>query len=91
MKTKVKVVKKIRVVKSVDMTVKDFQRSMGLGKDTAGYIAALGMLRMLCEKGIAKEVARLHMGGERLGRKSVVYRVPTRFTLKARNVGEAAA
>jgi hypothetical protein len=86
MKTKVK-----KSVGVVDLTVKDFQRTMGLGPDTAGYIAATCMLKMLVNRGIAKEVARLHTGGERLGRKSVVYRIPVQFTLKTKTAGTEAA
>ena len=78
MKTKAK-----KAAKAVDMTVRDFQASMGLGKDMAGYIAATQMVKMLVERGIAQEVARLHVGAEKLGRKSVIYRIPTRFTLTA--------
>lgn len=79
MKTK----KKNAAVKAVDLTAKDFQQTMGLGKDAAGYIAATKMLRMLVARGVAKEVARLHVGAEKLGRKSVIYRLPVEFTLKA--------
>lgn len=91
-KTKVKVKKKAVVsAKVVDMTVRDFQKSMGLGKDMAGYIAATQMVKMLVDKGIVKEVARLHVGTGKLGRKSVIYRVPVRFTLSAKLVGSEAA
>ena len=70
-------------VKTVDLTVREFQRRMGLGAEVKGYIAATVMMKMLVERGIAEEVARLHTGGERLGRKSVIYRLPVEFTLKA--------
>ena len=81
---------KAKKEKVVDLTVKDFQRTMGLGNETASYIAATVMLKMLVNRGIAKEVARLHTGGERLGRKSVVYRIPVQFTLRTKGNGEAA-
>lgn len=64
------------------MTVKDFCKNIGLHRDPVGYVAAAAVLRMLVKKGVAKEVARLHLGGERLGRKSLVYRLPVRLTLK---------
>lgn len=80
---KVKKVKKA-VSKTVDMTVKDFQTAIGLDKDPVGYVAAAAMLRMLVRKGVAKEVARLHLGNERLGRKTVVYQLPVELTLKTK-------
>lgn len=76
--------KAVRAAKTVDLTVKDFQATMGLGSETKGYIAATVMLGMLVKRGIAKEVARLHVGSEKLGRKSVIYRIPVKFTLKAK-------
>jgi len=82
----VKKVKKVKkaVSKTVDMTVKDFQTAIGLDKDPVGYVAAAAMLRMLVRKGVAKEVARLHLGNERLGRKTVVYQLPVELTLKTK-------
>jgi hypothetical protein len=76
--------------KAVDLTVKDFQKSIGLDKDPAGYVAAAAMLRMLVRKGVATEVARLHLGDEKVGRKSLVYRLPVQFTLKAKTGTDAA-
>ena len=58
--------------KTVDMTVKDFQTAIGLDKDPVGYVAAAAVLRMLVRKGVAKEVARLHLGNDRIGRKSML-------------------
>lgn len=81
---KLKNVKKKKVVvvsKTVDMTVKDFCKSIGLHRDPVGYVAAAAVLRMLVKKGIAKEVARLHLGDDRLGRKTLIYRLPVRLTL----------
>lgn len=72
------------VSKTVDMTVKDFQTAIGLDSDPVGYVAAAAVLRMLVRKGVAKEVARLHLGNERLGRKTVVYRLPVELTLKTK-------
>lgn len=74
--------KKVVVSKTVDMTVKDFQKAVGLDKDPVGYVAAAAVLRMLVKRGIAKEVARLHLGNDRVGRKTLVYRLPVRLTLK---------
>lgn len=74
--------KKVVVSKTVDMTVKDFQKAVGLDKDPVGYVAAAAVLRMLVKRGIAKEVARLHLGNERVGRKTLIYRLPVRLTLK---------
>jgi predicted PhzF superfamily epimerase YddE/YHI9 len=88
LKTKLK--KAAVAAKAVDLTVKDFQRAVGLEKDPAGYVAAAAMLRMLVRKGVAKEVARLHLGSDRMGRKSLVYRMPVNFTLSAKNTGDAA-
>ena len=81
--------KAARSSKTVDLTVKDFQVTMGLGSETKGYIAATVMLGMLVKRGIAKEVARLHVGVEKLGRKSVIYRIPVEFTLKATGTNAA--
>lgn len=78
-----KVAKKV-ASKTVDMTVKDFQTAIGLDSDPVGYVAAAAVLRMLVRKGVAKEVARLHLGGEKLGRKTVVYRLPVELTLKTK-------
>ena len=86
-KTKKKKVK----AKAIDLTVKDFQKSIGLDKDPVGYVAAAAMLRMLVRKGVATEVARLHLGDERVGRKTLVYRLPVQFTLKAKTTGADAA
>jgi hypothetical protein len=73
--------KKVKSVKTVDMTVKDFQRSIGLDTDPIGYVAAAAVLRALVRKGVAKEVARLHLGNERLGRKTLVYQLPVELTI----------
>jgi len=78
-----KVAKKV-APKTVDMTVKDFQTAIGLDSDPVGYVAAAAVLRMLVRKGVAKEVARLHLGGEKLGRKTVVYRLPVELTIKTK-------
>lgn len=88
MKTKTKT--KTKAAKAVDLTARDFQQTMGLGKDASGYIAATKMLRMLVARGVAKEVARLHVGADKLGRKSVIYRLPLEFTLKTSGGGNAA-
>jgi hypothetical protein len=84
--------KKVKKVssKTVDMTVKDFQKSIGLDKDPVGYIAAAAVLRAFVRKGIVKEVARLHLGNERMGRKTVVYQLPVELTIKTKFVGDAA-
>jgi hypothetical protein len=78
-------------VKTVDLTVKEFQRVMGLGSEVKSYIAATVMLKMLVDRGVAEEVARLHTGAGRLGRKSVIYRMPVEFTLKAKPRASEAA
>lgn len=78
---KTKKMKKNAAVKAVYITARDFQQTMGLGKDASGYIAATKLLRMLVTRGVAKEVDRLHIGAG-LGRKSVIYRLPVEFTLK---------
>lgn len=88
MKTKVKK-KTVRAVKTVDLTVRDFQRRLGLGSETKGYIAATVMLKMLCNRGIASEVAQLQIN--KLGRPSVIYRLPVEFTLTAKGQGTDAA
>ena len=88
MKTKVKK-KTVRAVKTVDLTVRDFKRRLGLGTETKGYIAATVMLKMLCNRGIASEVAQLQIN--KLGRPSVIYRLPVEFTLTAKGQGTDAA
>ena len=47
------------------------------------------MLKMLCNRGIASEVAQLQIN--KLGRPSVIYRLPVEFTLTAKGQGTDAA
>lgn len=75
-------------VKTVDLTVKDFQRKMGLGRKTAGYIAATVMLKMLCRRGIAKRYGSVQKD---FGRPSIIYRLPVEFTLRAKVRGAESA
>jgi hypothetical protein len=63
------------------MTVREFAKSVGLTTSGSDYIACTVMLKMLCGKGVAKEVDRINTSAR--GRKSVVYEIPeeVRFTL----------
>lgn len=81
---------KKKVAKTVDMTVKDFQTAIGLDKDPVGYVATAAILRMLVRKGVAKEVARLHLGNG-VGRKTVVYQLPLQLTIKTKATAVEAA
>ena len=58
------------------MTVRDFARSVGLTTSGADYIACTVMLKVLCSKGVAKEVDRINTSSSGRGRKSVVYEIP---------------
>lgn len=73
---------KKKAAKTVDMTIRDFQTAIGLDKDPVGYVATAAVLRALVQKGIVVEAARIHLGGEKAGRKTVVYRVPVNLVLK---------
>lgn len=82
---------KKNVSKTVDMTIKDFQTAIGLDKDPVGYVATAAILRMLVRKGVAVEAARLHLGGDKSGRKTVVYRLPMQLTIKTKTTAVEAA
>lgn len=58
------------------MTVREFAKSVGLATSGADYIACTVMLKMLCTKGVAKEVDRINTSASGRGRKSVVYEIP---------------
>lgn len=62
-------------------TVREFCVSLGLETTGADYIGAGIFLKVLCEKGVAKEVDRINTSKSGKGRKSVVYEVPETFTL----------
>lgn len=62
-------------------TVREFCTSLGLETTGADYIGAGIFLKVLCEKGVAKEVDRINTSKSGKGRKSVVYDVPETFTL----------
>jgi len=58
------------------MTVREFAKSVGLTTSGGDYIACTVMLKMLCAKGVAKEVDRVSTSASGRGRKSVVYEIP---------------
>lgn len=58
------------------MTVREFAKSVGLTTSGGDYIACTVMLKMLCAKGVAKEVNRVSTSASGRGRKSVVYEIP---------------
>lgn len=58
------------------MTVREFAKSVGLTSSGGDYIACTVMLKMLCAKGVAKEVDRISTSASGRGRKSVVYEIP---------------
>jgi hypothetical protein len=58
------------------MTVREFAKSVGLTTSGADYIACTVMLKVLCSKGVAKEVDRINTSASGRGRKSVVYEIP---------------
>ena len=70
------------------LTVRDFAKSVGLATSGGDYIACTVMLKMLCAKGVAKEVDRINTSSR--GRKSVVYELPEQvsFTLDLNPVVE---
>lgn len=61
------------------LTVREFAKRVGLGLEGADYIGAGVMLKVLQNRGIAKEVDRINTSAR--GRKSVVYDVPDEFVL----------
>ena len=65
------------------MTVREFAKSVGLTTSGADYIASTVMLKVLVNKGVAKEVDRINTSASGRGRKSVVYEIPdeVRFSL----------
>lgn len=62
-------------------TVREFCVSLGLETTGADYIGAGIFLKVLCDRGVAKEVDRINTSKSGKGRKSVVYEVPESFTL----------
>lgn len=58
------------------MTVREFAKSVGLATSGVDYIGCTVMLKMLCAKGVAKEVDRINTSASGRGRKSVVYEIP---------------
>lgn len=62
------------------LTVREFAKSVGLTTSGGDYIACTVMLKMLCDKGVAKEVDRISTSSSGRGRKSVVYEVPDQVT-----------
>jgi hypothetical protein len=67
-------------------TVREFAKSVGLETTGADYVAAGIMLKVLCDKGIAKEVDRINTSKSGKGRKSVVFDVPTEIRLSVQPV-----
>jgi hypothetical protein len=68
------------------LTVREFAKRVGLGLEGADYIGAGVMLKVLTNKGIAKEVDRINTSAR--GRKSVVYEVPDEFVMTLDTVAE---
>ena len=73
--------KKIKM-KKVNVTIRQFAKSIGLKKTGNDYIATTILMKLLVRTGIAKKVGLVHIG-KKVGRKSVVYSLPTSFKLKA--------
>jgi hypothetical protein len=69
-------------MKKVNMTVRQFARSLGLKKTGIDYIGTTVLLKVLVKKGIAKKVDLVHTG-KKVGRKSVVYSIPSSFKIEA--------
>jgi hypothetical protein len=61
-------------------TVREFAKSLGLETKGTDYVAMGVVLKLLCDKGIAKEVERINTSVR--GRKSVVYEVPETIVLE---------
>lgn len=60
-------------------TVREFAKTLGLDTKGTDYVAMGVVLKLLCDKGIAKEVERINTSVR--GRKSVVYEVPETIVL----------
>lgn len=61
-------------------TVREFAKTLGLETKGTDYVAMGVVLKLLCDKGIAKEVERINTSAR--GRKSVVYEVPETIVLE---------
>ena len=64
------------------MTVRQFAKSLGLKRTGIDYIGTTVLMKLLVKRGIAQKVDLVHTG-KKVGRKSVVYSVPTSFKLEA--------
>ncbi len=56
-----------------------------LGLNYMDYNGAKILLRLLSEKGIAKEVGKISLTGK--GRKQTIYEIPEEFTIKIKHTG----
>jgi hypothetical protein len=69
-------------------TAREFAKSLGLETKGTDYVAMGVVLKLLCDKGIAKEVERINTSVR--GRKSVVYEVPETIVLEVPPVSTVA-
>lgn len=64
------------------LTTKDLCKNLGLGTSGTDYVGATIFLKILCEKGLVKEVDRIVTSNSGKGRRSVVYEIPEVISLR---------
>ena len=64
------------------LTTKDLCKNLGLETKGTDYVGATIFLKILCEKGLVKEVDRIVTSNSGKGRRSVVYEIPEVISLR---------
>jgi hypothetical protein len=64
------------------LTTRDLCKNLGLGTSGTDYVGATIFLKILCEKGLVKEVDRIVTSNSGKGRRSVVYEIPEVISLR---------
>jgi len=64
------------------LTTRDLCKNLGLGTSGTDYVGATIFLKILCEKGLVREVDRIVTSSSGKGRRSVVYEIPEVISLR---------
>ena len=64
------------------LTTRDLCKNLGLGTSGTDYVGATIFIKILCEKGLVKEVDRIVTSNSGKGRRSVVYEIPEVISLR---------
>jgi hypothetical protein len=64
------------------LTTKDLCKNLGLETKGTDYVGATIFLKILCEKGLVREVDRIVTSNSGKGRRSVVYEIPEVISLR---------